>query len=897
MLFLLPAVLLAASAVAQKILPGGYIVELSSAPTSKRSADVHDEFLNALDRRAGGRFRTRKKYQNKLFNGLAVQLNTPEDLADLASLPNVIAVHPIVVHPGPQPVDIRVVSSPLNATDGQSTHIMTGVDKAHANGFTGAGIKIAILDSGVDYTHPSLGGGFGPGFKIAFGTDLVGDDYNGDNTPVPDDDPMDCVGHGTHVAGIIGANPGNEFGISGVAYNATIFAYKIGGCRGGIGDDVIIDAIMRAHDAGADVITMSFGSLDGWSNSVLAVLASRVAAEGVIITASAGNDGEAGPLYMSTPASGENVIAVGSVENTARIFQAFESNIPHEPFAYFDLNSGGVQGSPLGNVTTDPLPVYAIYPFPPDTPTADCSQLQLPGVPEDVDLSKYAVVVRGSYNMDCSLMEALEDRHPAAAIFYDFPYALSGLNAYPAVLLYDDAGGFFLADAFNRGENVTVQFARKTIEEPTENGGLVSYYSSMGPANDLGFKPTLSAPGGNITSTYLTSAGGWAVLSGTSMACPFVAASAALVLQAQRQTKAHTSVRSLLQSTSAIVPSSKDDNALAASLSWQGSGLINVWDAVNAKTLVSPSELLLNDTTHWKTKHTITIKNTGRSVQTYRLSHQPAGTTLSLEPGKHDINRTPALIAAPVQVSFRQSTITVAPGASSSIDVTITPPRGVDPDTLPIVSGWIVVQSKGGDSVKVPYLGVAGSVTGAQAISTSDVLQNGNDVLPGLIPVDDLHPQKGPQDYRADDFSSYPVLWFGLTMPSRLVLVDLIDAATNVTSNVPHGTSTSSAVEKRAWSSWLPASVKSRLPGAPSVAESSTIPTIAPLAEYDWQPRGGRYPGSPNPNYRVHLRDFANGTHIPNGRYKALLRVLRPFGDPENEDDFDVYVSYEFAYV
>lgn len=128
-------------------------------------------------------------------------------------------------------------------------------------------------------------------------------------------------------------------------------------------------------------------------------------------------------------------------------------------------------------------------------------------------------------------------------------------------------------------------------------------------------------------------------------------------------------------------------------------------------------------------------------------------------------------------------------------------------------------------------------------------------------------------------------------MPSRLVLVDLIDAATNVTSNIPHGTSTSSVVEKREWSSWLPASVKSKLPAAPSVAESSTIPTIAPLAEYEWQPRGGRYPGSvrsslrssssriqltiwvyplqPNPNYRVHLRDFANGTHIPNGHVRA----------------------------
>jgi hypothetical protein len=51
------------------------------------------------------------------------------------------------------------------------------------------------LDTGTDYTHPFLGAGFGPGFKIAGGLDLVGDDYDGDNTPVPDTDPLDqCAG-------------------------------------------------------------------------------------------------------------------------------------------------------------------------------------------------------------------------------------------------------------------------------------------------------------------------------------------------------------------------------------------------------------------------------------------------------------------------------------------------------------------------------------------------------------------------------------------------------------------------------------------------------------------------------------------------------------------------------
>src|SRR4051794_23414539 len=110
---------------------------------------------------------------------------------------------------------------------------MSGVDKAHAAGFTGAGVTIAILDTGIDYTHPSLGGGFGPGFKVVRGFDLVGDAYNGTNTPVPDGDPLDqCNGHGTHIAGIIGANPGNEFGMSGVAFGAQLAMYRVFGCAG-----------------------------------------------------------------------------------------------------------------------------------------------------------------------------------------------------------------------------------------------------------------------------------------------------------------------------------------------------------------------------------------------------------------------------------------------------------------------------------------------------------------------------------------------------------------------------------------------------------------------------------------------------------------------------------------
>ena len=152
-------------------------------------------------------------------------------------------------------------------TDNYAVHQMGGVDKLRAEGYTGDGLFVAIIDTGVDYNHPLLGGGFGPGHKIAYGTDLVGNAYDGTSTPVPDDDPMDCLGHGTHVSGIVGANYSPTLGFSGVVPNATLGMWKVFGCFDNVGDDVLIAAFNLAYEAGADVITSSIGGNNGWSES------------------------------------------------------------------------------------------------------------------------------------------------------------------------------------------------------------------------------------------------------------------------------------------------------------------------------------------------------------------------------------------------------------------------------------------------------------------------------------------------------------------------------------------------------------------------------------------------------------------------------------------------------
>ena len=115
----------------------------------------------------------------------------------------------------------------------------------------------------IDFTHPALGGGFGPGYKVAFGRDLVGDYYTPRRNAVPKTIPMDCIGHGTHVAGIIAAS--NDPFVAGISPAVTLGIYKVFGCNYETEDDILIQAFDEAESAGVDIISASLGAPGGWS--------------------------------------------------------------------------------------------------------------------------------------------------------------------------------------------------------------------------------------------------------------------------------------------------------------------------------------------------------------------------------------------------------------------------------------------------------------------------------------------------------------------------------------------------------------------------------------------------------------------------------------------------------
>ena len=187
-----------------------------------------------------------------------------------------------------------------------------------------------MIDNGVDYLHPALGGCFGSGCKVAFGYDFVGDNYDPYEVddyyhPPPDSDPLDdCTdeSHGTHVAGIIAANASNlslgpyatPFPFTGVAPGVTIGAYRVFGCSSGYSsDDVIVAAAYRAAEDGADVLNLSLGSGPNYADFFLHSALSRISAAGHIVVQSNGNDGEGG--IFSSGSVGSEVLSIASIDN------------------------------------------------------------------------------------------------------------------------------------------------------------------------------------------------------------------------------------------------------------------------------------------------------------------------------------------------------------------------------------------------------------------------------------------------------------------------------------------------------------------------------------------------------------------------------------------------------
>ncbi|KAG2483757.1 hypothetical protein HYH03_017412 [Edaphochlamys debaryana] len=259
------------------------------------------------------------------WDGFSLQADDVD--AALAALDEdfeVLSIFPVVWLPGPDTtvvdVDVRSLKGSYLVADAAAPTSNT-TSRLAAGGYRrldGWDVKVGIIDTGVDYKHPAFGGDMGDGMTVAYGWDFAGDSFKPGGVPTPDADPMDCAGHGTHVAGIIAGilSDPSGFKFQGVAPGVTLGAYKVFGCSGGTTSELVVAALDQAARDGMQIINLSVGDEGAWNGPVAESVA-RLAAMGTIVVGAAGNAGSAGLFMQTSVASAAPTIAVGSVQSLA----------------------------------------------------------------------------------------------------------------------------------------------------------------------------------------------------------------------------------------------------------------------------------------------------------------------------------------------------------------------------------------------------------------------------------------------------------------------------------------------------------------------------------------------------------------------------------------------------
>jgi subtilisin family serine protease len=589
---------------------------------------------------------------------------------------------------------------------------MTGADVAQNElGLTGTGVKVGVIDTGIDWQHPDLGGGFGPGFRVATGFDFVGDRYDAGGSggaliAHPDGDPDDCNGHGTHVAGIIGAsgNPATG-GARGVAPGVTYGAYRLFGCEGSTSADVMLAAMERAYEDGMNVVNMSIGAaFQTWPQYPTAVGADALVAAGVVVVTSIGNSGANGVYSASAPGVGRKVIGVASYDNTHVELNVFTVSPDNAQIGFTNATAAGETptsgSSPMARTGTN-------------TSTADACAPQALG-----DLTGKVVLIRRG---TCGFYEKARRAQLAGAsgvVLYNnvagrinptvavVAGVADGQPVTIPVVAISDTEGVLINGRLASGP-VTMTWTNDTAFFANQTAGLISSFSSYGLTAELDLKPDIGAPGGLIRSTWPLEAGGYATISGTSMASPHVAGAAALFLQAHPGATP-AAVTTALQNNAD--PARWSGNAGPSFIEFvhrQGAGMVSIPEAILATATVTPSKLSLGEGTAATPKPvTLTITNNGSTAVTYSLSHQAALSTS---------NNTfaPGAFTTAAGVAFGSTSVTVPAGGSVAVNVTITPPTSQGR----VYGGYLKATPAGGSPLLVPYAGFSGDYQAIQVLA------------------------------------------------------------------------------------------------------------------------------------------------------------------------------------
>lgn len=539
---------------------------------SKAEAD-HTTFKNDLKTifkdKSDASYKVKREYKHA-FNGVALDVpaNKINELLKSDAVQAIYSDTAVMVEP------------PVKETKGQGMadeRSFLKVDQLHQEGYTGKGIKVAILDTGIDYNHPDLKDAYKGGY------DFVDNDNNPMETTYEDWVKAGKPGgnasayvteHGTHVAGTISGQGKNEseYATTGIAPDAQIYSYRVLGPGGSGTVDSIIAGIDQAVAEGMDIMNLSLGADYNDPMFPTSIAINNAVLSGVTAVVAAGNAGK--KMYtLGSPGTASLALTVGA------------SSVPITTIAAkgtIDNVSADLQFMARG-YTDDIMKLKGQTKNIVDVGIGDPAGYK----GKDVK-GKIVLMSRGVYTLDSKISYAKAQGAVAVLMYNDnaaegyIPaYLGEGVNFIPSFSL-TNADGIVLKQKIKDG---SATFTFTDMSGMKTEGDTLADFSSRGPSRvTYDIKPEITAPGVSVLSTvpsYINSPNNptdyknaYQRMSGTSMATPFTSGVAALLLQAKPELEP--------EDIKAILMNTADSLSKPYSVFEQGAGRIDPYEAIHS---------------------------------------------------------------------------------------------------------------------------------------------------------------------------------------------------------------------------------------------------------------------------------------------------------------------------
>lgn len=584
-----------------------------------------------------------------------------------------------------------------------------GSEAAYEQNIRGEKTKVGIIDTGIDYTHkmflgegteeaykavnPALPNAGFPNKKVVGGIDIVGTDYNSGSPdyskriPVPDVNPIDEAGHGSHVAGTVAGLGDGVNTYDGVAPAADLYAIKVFGAKGSTSDEVVIAALEYSADPTGDlsfkdqldVVNLSLGSDYGNPHIMYNNAIRNLVRGGTVVVASGGNSGDQ-KFIVGAPGVSDDAISVASSVDDMKHnveFPTLEFKTEEEIITASEFQEG-----------TFTKPIKDIAEVSGEIVYAGLADKDFDQSLKDQLKGRIALIDRGGVNFTVKVDRALNAGAIAAIVVQNTdedPFLMGGAKEdapvveIPSVMISKKAGLAIrekLASA-----SVVVDLKKTGILEKPWLTDTISSFSSRGPRSEDGvIKPEISSPGTNIISAAMGGGANGVKMSGTSMAGPHVAGVMALLKQ-KFPTLTPAELKSVLLSHGKIIA---DDKKVTYTVSRQGAGRVQVAESLKSKIVTIPSTLSFGITDIEKQKTmalTLTVKNISNEAITATAKWTGSSA---------------------LKISF--PSVTLAAGESKQVTIKATVVAPATTEFVDEVDGFLTLQSGGETLAQIPAL-------------------------------------------------------------------------------------------------------------------------------------------------------------------------------------------------